>query len=151
LYGFDDEKTQQKQDRLDRLQLLIARLTRWRRLVASNKALNLLYRVMRAVLYQRTTAAIKMASHFGYILLLLICLLLPWRLLGQYRASSCPMASSGFRSSPGHAALGDALCIPPADCHGHQNGQQWRNMLMPLLVWSLAITIAKYHVLVIIN
>jgi hypothetical protein len=35
------------------------------RLVASNKALNLLYQAMRAVLYRRTTVAIKMASLFG--------------------------------------------------------------------------------------
>jgi hypothetical protein len=51
--------------RLDRLQLLAAILSQWRRLVASNKALNLLYRGMRVVLYQCTAAAIKMASLFG--------------------------------------------------------------------------------------
>jgi hypothetical protein len=51
--------------RLDRLQLMAAILVRWRCLVASNKALNLLYWVMRAVLYQCTTAAIKMASLLG--------------------------------------------------------------------------------------
>jgi hypothetical protein len=28
--------------------------------------------------------------------------------------------SSGFRSSPGHAASGKAVCIAPAHCHGHQ-------------------------------
>jgi hypothetical protein len=60
-------------------------------------------------------------------------------------------ATSGFQSSHGHAALGDVLCIAPADRHGHQNGQQWRNMLMPLLILSSTITIAKYHVLVIVN
>ncbi len=44
--------------------LLAAILARWRHLVASNKALNLLYQAMCAVLYQRTAAAIKMAISF---------------------------------------------------------------------------------------
>jgi hypothetical protein len=57
----DDEKTK-KQGRLDKLQLLAAILARWRHLVAFNKALTLLYREMHAVLYQRSAAAIKMAS-----------------------------------------------------------------------------------------
>jgi hypothetical protein len=86
---------------------------------------------------------------FRYIFLLPFRLLLPWQLLGQYGASSCPMAvSSGFRSSPGHAELGNALPIAPADRHGHQNGQQRRNMLMPLLILSSTITVAKDHVMV---
>jgi hypothetical protein len=55
-----------------------------------------------------------------------VCLL-PWWPLGQYRASSRPMpASSGFRSSPGHAASGNAVCIAPAHRRGHQNGRQMR-------------------------
>ncbi len=128
------KKLEKNQGRLDRLQLSAAILSRWRRLVASNKALNLLYRAMRAVLYRRTTAAIKMASLFGTFLLLLLCLLLPWHLLGQYGASSCPMAvSSGFRSSPGHAALGDAICIAPAHCCGHQNGRRMSCICLSLL------------------
>jgi hypothetical protein len=56
------KKLKKIQGRLDRLQLLAAILTWWQRLVASNKALNLLYRAMHAVLYRRTAAAIKMAS-----------------------------------------------------------------------------------------
>ncbi len=48
-----------------RLCLLVAILARWRRLVASNKALNLLHWAMCAVLYLRTATAIKMASLFG--------------------------------------------------------------------------------------
>jgi hypothetical protein len=117
--------------------------------MASNKALNLLYRAMRAVMYRCTAVAIKMASLLGKSFASSFCLLLPWRLLGQYGASSCLMAaSSGSRSSPGHAALGDALSITPADHHGHQNGQQWRNMLMPLLILSSTITIAEDHVMV---
>jgi hypothetical protein len=83
------------------------------------------------------------------MLLLLFCLLLPFWPLWQYGASSCSMAaSSGFRSSPGHAALGDVLRIAPVDSHGHQNGQQWRNMLMPLLILSSTITVAEDHVMV---
>jgi hypothetical protein len=59
------KKTQKKQGRLDQLQLLAAILARWRCLVASNKALSLLYWAMRAVLYPRTAAAIKMATFLG--------------------------------------------------------------------------------------
>ncbi len=41
----------------------------------------------------------------------LYCLLSPWRPPGRYGVSSRPMtASSGFRSSPGHAALVDVAC-----------------------------------------
>ncbi len=61
----DDEETKKNQGRLDQLQLSAAILARWQRLVASNKAPNLLYRAMHAVLYRRTTAAIKMASLLG--------------------------------------------------------------------------------------
>ena len=52
----------------DRLQLLATILARWRRLVASNKALNLPYWAMRVVLYRRTAAAIKRASLFGTLI-----------------------------------------------------------------------------------
>ncbi len=53
------KKHEKNQGRLDRLQLLAAILAQWQRLVASNKALN------RAVLYQRTAAAIEMATFLG--------------------------------------------------------------------------------------
>jgi hypothetical protein len=56
------KKLKKNRGRLDRLQLLAAILTQWQCLVASNKALDLLYRAMRAILYWRTAAAIKMAS-----------------------------------------------------------------------------------------
>jgi hypothetical protein len=62
---FDDEKTWKNQGRLDQLQLLAAILARWWLLVGSNKALNLLYRTMRTVLYRCTATAIKMASLLG--------------------------------------------------------------------------------------
>jgi hypothetical protein len=59
------KKLKKKQARVDQMQLSAAILPRWRRLVSSNKARNLLYQVMCAVLYRRTAAAIKMASLLG--------------------------------------------------------------------------------------
>jgi hypothetical protein len=59
------KKLEKNWGRLDRLQLLAAILAWWWRLVASNKALNLLYWAMRAVLYRLTATAIKMASLLG--------------------------------------------------------------------------------------
>jgi hypothetical protein len=56
---------EKNQGRLDQLQLSATILAQWRHLVASNKALNLLYQGMCAVLYRRTAAAIKMASLLG--------------------------------------------------------------------------------------
>jgi hypothetical protein len=49
------------------LQLLAAILAQWQRLVASNKALNLLYWAMGTVLYRCTVVAINMASCIGTI------------------------------------------------------------------------------------
>ncbi len=49
----------------DRLQLLAAILARWRRLVASNKALSLLHQAMCAVTYRCITMAIKTATFLG--------------------------------------------------------------------------------------
>jgi hypothetical protein len=59
------KKLEKNQGRLDRLQLLAAILARWRRLVASNKALNLLHLAMYVVTYQRIAMAIKTASFLG--------------------------------------------------------------------------------------
>jgi hypothetical protein len=59
------KKLEKTQGRLDQLQQLAAILARWQRLVAFNKALNLLYWAMCAVLYWRTAAAIKMATFLG--------------------------------------------------------------------------------------
>jgi hypothetical protein len=59
------KKLKKNQCGLDQLQLSAAILAPWQRLVASKKALNLLYWDMRAVLYRCTAAAIKMASLFG--------------------------------------------------------------------------------------
>jgi hypothetical protein len=127
------KKLKNNQDRLDRLQILAAILAQWWRLVASNKALNLLYRAMGAVLYRRTATAIKMASLLGTFFLSSFCLLLPWQPLGPYGASSRPMAAfSSFRSSHGHAASGDAICIAPAHRCGHQNGWRMRCICLSL-------------------
>jgi hypothetical protein len=62
------KKLKKDQGRLDRLHLLAAILAQWWHLVTSNKAQNLLYWEMRAVLHRRTAAAIKMASLFGTFL-----------------------------------------------------------------------------------
>jgi hypothetical protein len=59
------KKLEKNHGRLDQLQLLAAILAQWRHFEESNKTLNLLYRALHAVLYQRTAAAIKMASPFG--------------------------------------------------------------------------------------
>jgi hypothetical protein len=53
----------------------------------------------------------------------------PWWLPRQYRESICLLAvSSGFWYSPGHAPLGDALRIAPADRLGHQNDRQTKDI-----------------------
>ncbi len=75
--------------------------------------------------------------------LLFVCLL-PWQPLGQYGASSCPMpAFSGFRSSPGHATSGNAVCIAPAHPQGLRNGPQRRCICSSSLISLLTITVAK--------
>jgi hypothetical protein len=65
---------------------------------------------------------IVLAHHHGHqngqqswcIFSSLFCLLSSWQPPGQYGESSHPMvASSGFWDSPGHAALGYAICIAP--------------------------------------
>jgi hypothetical protein len=58
----------------DQLQLLAAILAQWWHPVTSTKALDYLNWEIRAVLYQRTAAAIKMASKVGPLFCpLLIC------------------------------------------------------------------------------
>ncbi len=59
------KKLKTNQHMRDRLNLLAAILTQRWRPVASTKALNLLHWAMCAVLYRRTTAAIKMARKVG--------------------------------------------------------------------------------------
>jgi hypothetical protein len=59
------KKLEKNLGRLDQFQLSAAILAQWRHVVASNKALNLLYQAMCAVLYWRTAAAIKTTILFG--------------------------------------------------------------------------------------
>jgi hypothetical protein len=95
--------------------------------VISMGTTDLLHQEMHAVMYRCIAMAIKAASKVGVFFILLFVCLLPWRLLEQYGTSSCPMAASrGFWYSPGHAVLGNALCIAPTHRHGYRNGQQRR-------------------------
>ncbi len=123
-------------------------LARWLHPVASSEALVLLHRAMRAVSYRRIAMAIKTASFVGVFVDCCLFACCPWT-LGRYGASSCPMpASSGFWSSPGHAAFGDAVCIALARCRGHRNGQRTRCICSSLPILSSTITVAKDHVMV---
>jgi hypothetical protein len=66
LYELTMRKLVKKRHIYDRLCLLVAILARWRRLVASNKALvSLLHQAMCAVMYRRIAMAIKVASFLG--------------------------------------------------------------------------------------
>jgi hypothetical protein len=114
-------KKLKKRCKHDQMHLSAAILTQWRHPVASTKALDLFHQVMCSVLYRRTTAAIKMAIKVGPFFVLWLChLLFPWRPLGGYGVSSCPIVvSSGFPVSPGHAASSNAICITPAHRHNH--------------------------------
>jgi hypothetical protein len=56
--------------------------------------------------------------------------------------------SSGFRSSPGHAALGKAICIAPAYRRGHQTSQPMRYTCSSLPTFSLTLFVANNHVVV---
>jgi hypothetical protein len=67
------KKTQKKWHRGDQLHVLAAILTRWWHPVASTKALDLLYQAMHAVLYRRTTRAIKMARKVGPLFCCFVC------------------------------------------------------------------------------
>ncbi len=63
-YGFDNENINKRRSHV-RFILSDIILTRWQRPVASSKALDLLHRVMHAVLYRHTAAAINMATFLG--------------------------------------------------------------------------------------
>jgi hypothetical protein len=134
-----------------RFMLLDIILARWWRPVASSEALDLLHWATRAITnYVPAHCHGHQNGHLCRCIcrLLFVCLL-PWRLLGRYVASNCPMAaSSGFRSSPGHAASGDAIYIAPAHHRGHQNRQRIRCICSLSLILSSTITVAKDHVMV---
>ncbi len=56
----------------------------------------------------------------------------PWRLPGQYGASSCLMrAFSGFYESPGPPSSGNDRGIAPLHHHAHQNGPLRRCICSP--------------------
>jgi hypothetical protein len=79
----------------------------------------------------------------------LFCSLSPWWLMGQYRASSCPMVVfTGFQCSSGHAASGDTSSITPPWPHGNWNGLQWRCIFSLLSLFCSKLLIAKDHVMV---
>ncbi len=106
------KKLEKNQGRLDWLQLLAAILAWWRHLVASNKALNLLYRVMRMVLYQRTAPAINMASLLGTFFCRRFMCCCPggrWGNIEQVVAQwRCPVASGVALDMP-HQAMPSVL------------------------------------------
>jgi hypothetical protein len=79
----DDEKHKKNRPSHVPFMLLATILAQWRHPVASSEALDFLHWAICVVFYQRTAAAIKMASKAGPFFLSLFCLLLPWRLLGQ--------------------------------------------------------------------
>jgi hypothetical protein len=107
-YELTMKKLNKNRGGLDWLHLLAAILIRWRHLVASNKALNLLHWAMLAVLYRRTAAAIKVASLFVNFFVIV---------------SSAVALTAGFHP------VWDTV-LPPANRHGYWNGWQTR------YVWS---------------
>ncbi len=130
--------------------LSAAILALWQRLVSSNKALHLLYQTMRAVLYQRTTTAIKMASKVYPIFCHRFVCCCPGSRWGDTewvvaRWQQRPVASGG---SPGHSASGNAVCIAPMHSHGHQKGLQLRCICFSPPHFLLTVIIAKDHVMV---
>jgi hypothetical protein len=64
-YGFDDENIEKKRRSHVPFMLSDIILARWRRLVASSKALDLFYWAMHTVTYRRIAMAIKTASFVG--------------------------------------------------------------------------------------
>ncbi len=147
-YGFDNENI--KKNCRNHIQFMLSDiiLAQWQRPVASCEAMDLLHWAMRG--YVPAHCHGHWNGHLCRCIcwLLFVCLL-PWWPPGQYVASSHPMAAtSGFWSSPEHAALGDAVCITLAHCHGHRNGRRMRCICLSLSILSSTITIAKDHVMV---
>ncbi len=93
----------------DRLLLSAAILARWRRLVASNKALNLLHWVMCMVTYWRIAMAIKTASFLGVFVDCCLFACCPggcWGDMEQVVARCwCPVASGVALDMPHWAML----------------------------------------------
>ncbi len=111
-------------------------------------ALNHLYWVMRAVLYQRIAIAIETTRECGTFFIV-FCLLSPWRPPGQYDINTRPMAaSSGFGGGHGHAALGNVCNVALAHQQGHQNGSCRRCSFIASLILLSTITVANNPVMV---
>ncbi len=130
--------------------LLAAILARWWHPVASSEALDLLHWAICAVLYRCTAAAIETASFVGIFVdccLFACCTGVRWGNT-EWVVSPPMVASSGLQSSPGHAASGNAVCIPLAHRRGHQNGQRMRYIRSSLPTFSLTLFVAKDHVMV---
>jgi hypothetical protein len=128
----------------DRLHLLAAILALWRHPVASIKALDLLHRAMFAVLSRCTPVAIKMASKVGPFFCCCVVCCCPGGCWGnREQVVTQWQHPGGSPDSPGHAAMGNAVCIAPAHRRGHQNGQQRRCIFSSSLILSSTITMAK--------
>jgi hypothetical protein len=74
---------------------------------------------MRAVTYWHIAMAIKTASFVGVFVDCCLFACCPGGRWGNTASSHLMPASSGYGSSPGHAALGNALCIALVDRHVH--------------------------------
>ena len=116
-------------------------------LVAFMKALDLLYRAMRAVLYCRIATAIEMASKGGGHVAHRSVDCVP----GGRRGDTERVVASGFYESPGPPSSGDVLGISPAHRHGYRNGPRRRCIYSPPPPISIAIIVAKDHVMVHLN
>ncbi len=144
-WQFDDEKHQKNSVGMSNWWFLEPVLARWWHPVASSEALDPFHWAMRAVLYRCIAMAIETASKVG---VLFDCCFV----------DSCPGGRWGdtervgtLRSSPGHAALGNAVCIAPAHCRGYQNSWRTRCIRSSLSILSSTMTVAKDHVMVNIN
>ncbi len=145
-YGFDNENIKKNHRSHVPTMLLGIILARWWCPVASSEALDPLHWAMHAVTYRRIAMASKMASFVGVFVdccLYACCPGSRWGNMEQVVARWQPMAaSSGFWSSRGHAASGNAVCIAPAHCRGHQNGRRMRCIcsLPPPFLFAVIVT-----------
>jgi hypothetical protein len=116
------------------------------------KATNLLHQAMRTVSYCRIATAIEMASKGGGHVAHRCVDCVPGGRRGNTEQVVCPMAEfSGFYESPGPPSSGDVLGISPAHRHGYRNGPRRRCIYSPPPPISIAIIVAKDHVMVHLN
>jgi hypothetical protein len=143
-YGFDDENIKKKRHSHVRTMLLGVILAQWQCPVASIEALDLLHWAMRAVMYRRITMAIKMAVFARVFVDCCLYACCPGGCWGDTEqvVAQC-QHPRGFHSSPGHVAMGDAVCIAPAHLQGLQNWPRQRCISMSSSILSLTISLAK--------